>query len=349
MSNCLTNYIGLKGCSNDAPASGLYINDLPGISNEFLNSIATQDQASYVQMYESVQRIVLEQIKTDVRQALYEIAEAQMDQVLYLTKRPTVFTQQVIQPTGPEAKWKGIWISAFGSKYLQLRINSVWIYNSGAEAQYVPLKVFSTFDWSVLYETTITVPAGFSEVPINQVLNLQFDGLNVFLAIDTTDVATIKNPWLSDLSSWGVSDCACANRGPNHYSNFEDWTIYPVTMPLNVALPDKIRTDFNQSGVMFNLELVCSTESFICANREHLKMFMAYSLGEQILLNKLAGFNQNFHATFNPEQTERTMVTFKAMKEKALRTWAKSANLSGEDMCFSCGDAQYIQSVGVRS
>jgi hypothetical protein len=347
--NCLTNYIGLKSCNAQQPLSGLYINDLPGMSNEFLNAIATQDQPSFIQMYESVQRVVLEQIKSQVRASLYEIAEATMDQSLFFTKRPTVFTQQVIQPASAEAKYKGIWVSAFGSKYLQMRVNSVWIYNSGAEAQYVPLKIFSTFDWSVLYETTITVPSGFSEVAINQVIDLQFDGLNVFLAIDTTDVPTIKNPWLSDLSEWGVSDCACANRGPNHYWNYQDWTIYPVTMPLNVALPDKIKTDFNQSGVMFNLELICSTESFICANREHLKMFIAYALAEQILLNKLAGFNQNFHATFNPEQTERTMVTFRGMKEMALKTWAKSVNLSGEDMCFSCGDAQYIQSVGVRS
>lgn len=347
--NCLTNYIGLKSCNAQQPLSGLYINDLPGMSNEFLNAIATQDQPSFIQMYESVQRVVLEQIKSQVRASLYEIAEATMDQSLFFTKRPTVFTQQVIQPAPAEAKYKGIWVSAFGSKYLQMRVNSVWIYNSGAAAQYVPLKIFSTFDWSVLYETTITVPSGFSEVAINQVIDLQFDGLNVFLAIDTTDVPTIKNPWLSDLSEWGVSDCACANRGPNHYWNYQDWTIYPVTMPLNVALPDKIKTDFNQSGVMFNLELICSTESFICANREHLKMFIAYALAEQILLNKLAGFNQNFHATFNPEQTERTMVTFRGMKEMALKTWAKSVNLSGEDMCFSCGDAQYIQSVGIRS
>lgn len=347
--NCLTNYIGLKGCSSSLPESGLFINDLPGMSNEFLNAIATQDQASFVQMYESVQRVVLEQIKTHVRAALYEIAEASMDEVLFFTKRPTIITQQVIQPAPAEAKWKGIWVSAFGSKYLKLRINSVWVYNSGATVTGVPLKVFNTFDWSELLSKTIDIPAGFSEIAINEVLDLQFDGFNVFMAIDTTNLATIRNPWLSDLSEWGVSDCACANRGPNHYWNLNDWTIYPVTMPLGVAVPDKIKTDFNQSGVMFNAELVCSTEAFICANREHLKMFIAYALGEQILLNKLAGYNQNFHATFNPEQTERTMVTFKGMKEAALKTWAKTANISGEDMCFSCGDAQYIQSVGVRS
>lgn len=347
--NCLTDYIGLKGCSNAAPLSGIYINDLPGMSNEFLNAIATQDQPSFSQMYESVQRVVLEQVKANIRMALYEIAEAEMDQTLFFTKRTTVFTQQVIQPQGAEAKWKGIWISAFGSKYLQMKVNSMWVYNSGAAAQAVPLKIFSTFDWSELYATTVDVPAGFSEIAINQTLNLQFDGFNVFLALDCTNVATISNPWMSDWSEWGVSDCACANRGPNHGWNFQDWTIYPVTMPLNVALPDKIKTDFNQSGVMFNVELLCSTEAFICQNREHLKMFVAYALAEQILLNKLAGFNQNFHATFNPEQTEKTMVTFRSLKDAALKTWAKSVNISGEEMCFSCGDAQYIQSVGVRS
>lgn len=46
--NCLTDYIGIRVCSNDTPPeSGLYINSLPGISLESIDKIADKDQVTY--------------------------------------------------------------------------------------------------------------------------------------------------------------------------------------------------------------------------------------------------------------------------------------------------------------
>lgn len=53
--NCLTDYIGLKGCSNEPPASGLYINTLPGISLQSLDMIATPDQITYKGLWSDAQ------------------------------------------------------------------------------------------------------------------------------------------------------------------------------------------------------------------------------------------------------------------------------------------------------
>lgn len=53
--SCLTNYIGLNGCSGNAPASGLYINSLPGISLESIDKIADSEQVTYQGVWADVQ------------------------------------------------------------------------------------------------------------------------------------------------------------------------------------------------------------------------------------------------------------------------------------------------------
>jgi hypothetical protein len=350
MSNCLTDFISIKGCSNELPEAGFWLNDLPGISNEFLDNIATSDQVTFKEVWNSVQRVVYEQIKTVIRQALYDFGQVELDQVLFETNRINIFDRQIINPVPASAVYKGIFISAFGSKYLQANLKTVYVYNSGPDpVTEVPVKVFNTFDWSVLYETTIDLVSGFNSIALPQSFPVQFNGLNLFFAVDTTAVPTIDNPFTQDYYYWGASDCACANQGPNHSWNYEGFTLYPAIMPLDVALPDKMNFDWSQSGVYFDIELVCSAETFICQNKQHLKMGIAYSLAHQILLNKLAGFRQNFHATYNPEQTEKTLATFEQMRDKEFKNWAKIIKVQGNDLCFNCDEAMMVQQVGVRS
>ena len=51
--NCLTDFVGLRGCTATNPLSGLYINDFPGMQTELLEKISTPEQASYVGFWNS--------------------------------------------------------------------------------------------------------------------------------------------------------------------------------------------------------------------------------------------------------------------------------------------------------
>lgn len=52
---CLDNYIGLQYCNAEPPASGLYINSLPGVSIEIMDSIAEAEQVTYLGVWSDVQ------------------------------------------------------------------------------------------------------------------------------------------------------------------------------------------------------------------------------------------------------------------------------------------------------
>lgn len=63
--DCLLNYIGIRGCGEEAPASNQYINTLPGISLESLDKIADSEQITYKGVWEDVQAEASTRFYTD--------------------------------------------------------------------------------------------------------------------------------------------------------------------------------------------------------------------------------------------------------------------------------------------
>lgn len=49
MIECLSGAIGVKGCSSDEPASGLWLNELQGITLESIDKLVENEQKTYVQ------------------------------------------------------------------------------------------------------------------------------------------------------------------------------------------------------------------------------------------------------------------------------------------------------------
>lgn len=78
---CFVNYIGLSQCAGayDAPASGVYINTLPGLQLEMLDKIATQEQVTYMGLWEDVQTNALPDFKIDVMAEIRKCYELDCD------------------------------------------------------------------------------------------------------------------------------------------------------------------------------------------------------------------------------------------------------------------------------
>lgn len=63
---CLIDHIGLSFCDGATPpASGLYINSLPGITIESLDKIATEDQITYLGLWRDAQAEAAVRFKAD--------------------------------------------------------------------------------------------------------------------------------------------------------------------------------------------------------------------------------------------------------------------------------------------
>lgn len=342
--NCLEDYIGLKGCTTAAPLSGLYINDYPGMSSELLDKIATPEQVSYVGMWNSAQAVSYVRIKRDIQAALYSAAEAQLDQVLFQTRKEFVQQWQQVQTVPAEAILKGTFVSIQGSKYLSLRVKQIYIFNAGAPVNNIPWYIYQTQDGKLLESGTADLVEGMNYIQVNKEFYSDFDKLNIMVAVDCTNLPT-STGMFSDYG-WAQMDLECASRFTYLWRN--GWSIFPVTAPLGYGFGDSWSQDNSQSGVYIDAQLLCSLDSFICQQKEFLLDAWANLLCYQILWQKVASPRANYFAQGNREFTERAMATFLDGYQQSLAIWARQLNLRGEGLCFNCDNAGLIQQGFVR-
>jgi len=343
--NCLTDYIGLKGCSNAEPLSGLFINDYPGMSSELLDKVATPDQVSYVGMWESVQKVAYQRIRRDIQAALFTSAEAQLDQVLFQTRKEFVQQWEQIQTVPAEAIYKGTFISIQGSKYLSLRIKQLYVYNAGTvTVNAVPFAIIQTQNAEVLYSGTYDMQPGMNYIPINQEFFSDFDKVNIMAVVDCTNLDTTYGMFAD--YGWQQMDLECASRFSYLWRN--GWSIFPVTAPLGYSLGDSWSQDNSQSGVYLDAQLLCSLDSFICGQKEFLTDAWANILAYHVLWQKVSSSRSNYFAQSNRDYTERAMATYLEGYTQSLAIWARQLNLRGEGLCFDCDNAGLIQQGFVR-
>lgn len=70
--DCLKSYIGILGCGApaDEPASGLYINQLPGVNLEVIESIADAEQENFLGVWADVETRALKKFTLTVKAEL---------------------------------------------------------------------------------------------------------------------------------------------------------------------------------------------------------------------------------------------------------------------------------------
>lgn len=76
--DCFTGFIGLQGCQQSEPESGLYINSLPGITLERMDKIADAEQKTYKGVWDEVEKRALLRFRTSFMAELnkcYQINE----------------------------------------------------------------------------------------------------------------------------------------------------------------------------------------------------------------------------------------------------------------------------------
>ena len=89
--SCLTDYIGLSGCGATSPASGLFINSLPGISLKSVEMLADAEQQNFIGVWNDVKTRAIKRLEMMVNSALskdYKVKGALYSVLL----KPTSYT-----------------------------------------------------------------------------------------------------------------------------------------------------------------------------------------------------------------------------------------------------------------
>lgn len=340
--NCLTNYIGLKGCTQETPLSGIYINDYPGMYMELLEQISSPEQMSYLGFWNSVQNISYERLKRDVQSALYVSSKVQLNQVLFQTSNQFVQQWQSVTPLAPSEQYRGTFLSLRGSKYLGVRIKRLMVFNGGTEpVSGVFFKIVQTQDGKTLYNDVMNLNPGMNYIDVNKVFYSDFDKVNIAILVDCTNLTTLSGNFVDYGFDQLDMECSAANAWT--YIRSSGFIVFPITAGLDYYSGNAWTQDNSQSGIYCDAQLLCSLDSFICSQKELLTDAWANLLSYHILWHKVASPRANFFAQGNREFSERSMATYLDSYNNSMQLWGNQLNLYGEDLCFDCSKAGLIQ------
>jgi hypothetical protein len=328
--NCLTNYVGLRYTGSPTPLSGIYVNELQGISTELLNSVADCEQVDYLGMWEDVQNRAYRELCSDLISELG--TESYFEGELWQTKRPVTLNSEVdIIPAASE--YRGTIINLPESKYLGLYIKGLFVYSTTIVS--TTFKVFDKRDGVELYSKDVDLVVGVNMIQIEAYFGQRFGSIEVFAGIDCTAVNTCK----TDEAKYYFTE------KEDHVCECESPSIVPGSVSLLDSKVDSNIEEKTGMGVWVDCSVICSIDSFVCENKKILSVAWSYLLGVEILKEKLASYNLNYFAASNLEQTNVTKNELNNSYKKFLKQAAKRINRSGDVYCFTCNKSEGWKSV----
>lgn len=345
--DCLKDYIGIRHCSQEEPESGLYVNNLAGMSTELADKIANSEQVNFLGVWNDVQTVAHQRLEQDFQMYLNQYMGTGFNKTIYQTQRLTKpRNYEVLEPL---SVYRGVYVYLPVSRFVKFDLKSIQMFikdvqggafdggfddgfdidSSNLNAQ---LKIYDLQDEKLVHTIDVVLEQGLNTFDVNLQFDLGTDAIELFICIDTTKITTIKTH--ENLYNWYDGDCAYGNWGS---------VFSPATMPL-AASPVYENIGFTGigQGIAIDAQVTCSIEQFLCENKKYLKTPLLYLLGSEMLTQKISsniGSRVNWFTHGNLEQTQNTRDIFEAEYAKAMKNAVKSLNIPDTGICFACNES----------
>jgi hypothetical protein len=326
---CLKDYIGIKHLSLTSE-SGVYINILPGISTEMVQNITNEAQKTFLNVWDDVQERAYMRLREDVVNTLLTESKADFRNVIFETKKLLKAERNIVTvPAAPE--YRGVYFSLPESRYSQFRSTDLYVY--ALQAATTTLKIFDLNDGEELFSDEVEIVPGLNVIAINQVFELKYRLLEVFVCIDVSLFDTIET-----LAEYYYFD------GHSDFGNgYNSSRVYSATLQTSDdALYDNLVFSGEGKGVVAGAQISCSIDEFICKNKHNFQQSWLYLLGAELLDQKLnaniGSTKLNFFTVSNREQTTETRDIFQGKYYGNLKRELKGVPIDNEGVCFSCED-----------
>ena len=332
MLDCLTGYVGLKGCGEPVPASGLYINTLPGIDTSLLDKIASPDQITYKGVWDDIQALAQQEILFDITAALKDRYKIR---TLLRSTNIGVKIDTGVQ-TIAAANYRGYSVDL--CKYLPdgYTFSNMVVHNVDSLMLYLPAVTVNEFDIKIFDGVLLTELFSYTLEPTNQVagwntipVNRAFAATKLIYCYDSTEVNSVG---LALPSTINDSLCGCFG---NMYSGSCPGEVKGIisTDLTGVGTVTEGSDTYGLTGV---ISIACSLSSLVCSNK------LMFSKPYQLLLgSKLMemALNTDRFGAFNTTKAEKTRSLMENYHQDYISTMKvvlKGLELDDADPCIDC-------------
>jgi hypothetical protein len=306
MISCLTDYIGLRDVQN-SPSSGLYVNDLPGITTQQFTDTRSQEIAALESEWDAIEKRAIRGFESDLKFHLRK----------YFKNHQTIGTEvtgyvddDVVVDHGAGV-YSGVLIDFYGqSENLKINVNKAKLYLTGAATFNV--KIFDANTGTELFTKSVSGTAGLNEVDIFQEFTV-YDYNRLFVCYDTVlpyKMYDVPAPWV--VSSQKISTSSTILH--------EDMT-------------------GDETGIAVNYSIKCGIDEFVCNRLDLFEESYLYRLGIEFL--KQAHYSDRFnrYTLLGRERREEMLMDFKEQYKENLDSALKDLKVRDDGVCFICNKA----------
>lgn len=264
-----SNYIGIRGCGDAAPDSGIYINDLPGISMKLMADVANDE---VVQGKELIRRMEQEAIKLTAQDAVAALVNKVEFKGLVAAD-----TQGYIgdEYEAPESRYVGFEIEKLDDDvYTRILLN--WFRFKPDTADVSTTVYVEDGPGTTATEYDITTSANVKNQVDITTQEINEDIVRVYIDTQGFNLATTGDGW-GNFSNCVKCRKSTGNRSWVRYIQSDDATTW---------------TYETQHGIGISFGLMCSVSELLCIFRDELKYAIRYRLGG-LLMQQVMHTNRN--------------------------------------------------------
>ena len=329
---CLQDYIGLRGCGAAVPPSGLYVNDLPGISLKQLVNLTNEEETTYVQLWDVIQKRAMNRFSLDVREAMGKYYKLNsLMQGVNLGKQGIDGTGQAVSDIFTRAGFIIQLNESANYEYVpsplaSIHIQELWFYGfEGTTHNFQIWDAYSTEQLKLITHTNLF--DGWNKIEINQ---------------------TFHNNYQQN--SWALAVLVLPALGVNsqkYLYNFSASTNFNVTSCCNVKISGFLtgteagqynwfqNTTSNTYGLSGTFSIVCSWDAVICQNKTLFSRAFWYLCGIELLTEQLYSTKLNLFTTTNLQRAKELREEYQVEYAKSLEQVAGGFKLNC-DCCIDC-------------
>jgi hypothetical protein len=327
--NCLKGHIGIEGCSQETPVSGLYINHLPGIELEALDKIATHDQVNFQGVWDDIEERAVRRFRNEAvkmfnkRYKLKTITQSVDVEKLIDTSSTTA--------SATEYRGYALELNREEDDYVASNLQSIYIqtlplYLSGAVNTTV--KVFDLDTETQLFTLDVTGVSGWNTVRVDQT----FTARRLYVVYNATNVTSVEQDItkLKQAVLYNDTDhCLCYSGNINIEIRGASSTIAdPYTITYG-------EDTFGLSGIF---SVLCSFDSLICNNLSVFETPLWYLEAAEFCFERRFTSRLNKYTLFNKEKAKELEAEYEERFMSDLETVIEGISLKLQDHCLVCNE-----------
>lgn len=315
--DCLYNFVGLRGCSTATPPSGLYVNDLPGISLKQIVSLTNEEEKTYLELWDMIQRRAQSRFSLDVREQMskaYKIKSINQGISVpgYSSGTGTIPTDAEY---GFTIEYDTMDTGYVPSPLSYIHVQSVKFYSEVNGNMTLILRDIDS--GAIVYSSaTVFANVGLNSFEVNTTFNNVARLFGGFYMTNGSLYTSIKAPAITG------ECCGALSRGASYDGRF----------------------NFTQElyGVCATYTIGCSWDGLICLNKNIFSRSYWYLLGIEVLTEVIYSTKLNQFTTVNLQKAQELRTEYQVEYLKSLTQVAEGMNLDC-DCCLECAGSVQLR------